>query len=370
MTAKPSHILAVNAGSSSVKFALFDSADPAKKLLSGSAAAASAVSDILREIESHSISLELAAIGHRIVNGGPRYRASALIDEMMLKTLREYESFDPDHLPEEIRLVEELRARFPEAPQIACFDTSFYEDLPRVAQQLPIPRRFEAKGVKRYGFHGLSYSYLMDEVARAQGETAARGKVVLAHLGSGVSLTAVRNGKPMDTSMGFTPASGVMMSTRSGDLDPGLAWYLSRTEGMDAKHFNDMVNHESGLLGVSERSADMHALLQEEDTDARAAEAVALFCYQVKKYIGALSAALGGLDMLVFAGGIGEKAPKIRARVCDGLDFLGVELDNAKNEASEMLISATTSRVAVFTFVTDEESVIAKETRRILQSNG
>jgi acetate kinase len=235
-----------------------------------------------------------------------------------------------------------------------------------VAQLLPIPRRYEAQGVRRYGFHGLSYAFLMGELARLAGAEAAQGRVILAHLGNGASLAAVRDGKPVDTSMSFTPTAGVPMSTRSGDLDPGLLWYLARTEGLDAKRFNEMVNFQSGLLGVSETSSDMHDLLEHEAGDVRAAEAVALFCYQVKKWIGAFAAALGGLDTLVFAGGIGENAPTVRARICDGLGFLGIELEEKRNAANEGVISAAAGRVPVRVIRTDEESMIAKTVCRVL----
>jgi acetate kinase len=205
----------------------------------------------------------------------------------------------------------------------------------------------------------------MGELARLAGP-AARGRVILAHLGNGASLAAVRDGKPVDTSMSFTPAAGVPMSTRSGDLDPGLLWYLARTEGFDAKRFNEMVNFESGLLGVSETSSDMHDLLDRETQDVRASDAVALFCYQVRKWIGGFAAALGGLDTLVFAGGIGEHAPLVRARICEGLGFLGIELEEKRNAANAGVISADAGRVAVRVIHTDEEWMIAHTVCRVL----
>jgi acetate kinase len=243
---------------------------------------------------------------------------------------------------------------------VACFDTAFHHDLPRVARLLPIPRRFEAKGVRRYGFHGLSYAYLMKELTRLAGPEAAQGRVILAHLGNGASLAAVLGGKSQDTSMSFTPTAGVPMSTRSGDLDPGLHWYLARTEGLDPKAFNEMVNFQSGLLGISETSSDMRVLLDHETQDVRAAEAVALFCYEVKKRIGAFAAALGGLDTLVFAGGIGENAPVVRARICEGLEFLGIGIDEKRNASNEGLISSSAGRVSVRVIHTDEELMIAE----------
>jgi acetate kinase len=235
-----------------------------------------------------------------------------------------------------------------------------------VARLLPIPRRYEAQGVRRYGFHGLSYAFLMGELGRLGRAEAAQGRVILAHLGSGASLAAMRDGKSVDTSMSFTPTAGVLMSTRSGDLDPGLVWYLARTDKMSAKQFNEMVNFQSGLLGVSETSSDMRDLLDRETQDVRAAEAVSLFCYQVKKWIGAFAAALGGLDTLVFAGGIGENAPTVRTRICDGLGFLGIELEEKRNVKNEGLISAADSRVAVRVIRTDEELVIARSVTDLL----
>ncbi len=334
-----SYILAVNAGSSSVKFALFDSNNLSKKIISGNInGAVSAATQIMKRIDECIDSAGLAAIGHRVVYGGPDCYAPAVIDEKMLGALREFQLLDQEHLPEEIRLIEEFRSLFPNVPQVACFDTAFHHDLPRVASVLPIPRKYEAAGVRRYGFHGLSYAFLMQQLVRIKGEAAAHGRIVLAHLGSGVSLSAVRGGKPIDTSMAFTPASGVPMSTRSGDIDPGLAWYLARKNSMDAKQFNEMVTRASGLLGISETSGDMKTLLDSEANDPRAAEAIALFCYQIKKCIGAYAAALGGLDTLVFTGGMGENAPKIRKSVCEGLGFLGIEIDGGKNDANEARI--------------------------------
>jgi acetate kinase len=325
--------------------------------------AVGALMDWIEERREHDV---LTAVGHRVVHGGPKYSRPQRITAEMVEELHRLSPFDPEHLPEEILLTEAFHRRFPDLPQVACFDTAFHHDLPRVARVLPIPRRYEAQGVRRYGFHGLSYAFLMEELARLAGAKAAQGRVILAHLGNGASLAAVRDGESIDTSMSFTPAAGVPMSTRSGDLDPGLLWYLARTEGFDAKRFNEMVNFQSGLLGVSETSSDMRDLLACETRDVRAAEAVALFCYQVKKWIGAFAAALGGLDTLVFAGGIGEKAPTVRARICDGLGFFGIELEEKRNAANEGVISAVARRVAVRVIRTDEEWMIAKTVCRVL----
>jgi acetate kinase len=391
--AKP-HILTINGGSSSIKFALFEAGDPLARILEGaldrigqpeaafrakgskpednfsrSVTApdhTAAVGVLMDWIEERGGREKLTAVGHRVVHGGPKYSEPQRITAEMVQELHRLSPFDPDHLPEEILLTEAFHRRFPDLPQVACFDTAFHHDLPRVARLLPIPRRYEAQGVRRYGFHGLSYAFLMGELARLAGTKAAQGRVVLAHLGNGASLAAVRDGKSVDTSMSFTPTAGIPMSTRSGDLDPGLAWYLARTEKMSAKQFNEMVNFQSGLLGVSETSSDMRDLLDREAQDARAAEAVALFCYQVRKWIGAFAAALGGLDTLVFAGGIGENAPAVRARICDGLGFLGIELDQRRNAANEGVISTAAGRVAVRVIHTDEELMIARTVCRVL----
>jgi acetate kinase len=284
----------------------------------------------------------------------------------MIEDLRGLSSFDPEHMPEELILIEAFSHRFPDVPQVACFDTAFHHDLPRVARLLPIPRRYEAQGLRRYGFHGLSYSFLMDELARVAGATAARGRVILAHLGSGASLAAVHHGKSVDTSMGLTPAAGVPMSTRSGDLDPGLIAHLARTEHMTPEQFNEMVNFQSGLLGISETSSDMRELIDHETQDARAAEAVSVFCYQVKKWVGAFAAAMGGVDTLVFSGGIGGNAPIVRARTCEGLGFLGIALDPQRNAQSAPLISPDTGAVPVRVMHTNEALVIAKSVMAIL----
>ncbi len=381
-------ILTINGGSSSIKFALFEAGDSLQRILDGrieriglpeatlrvkgvnpadnfSRLVAApdhtvAVGALMDWIAERSGRDELSAVGHRVVHGGPKYYKPQRITAEMVEELRRLSPFDPDHMPEEILLTEAFHRRFPHLPQVACFDTAFHHDLPRVAQLLPIPRRYEAQGVRRYGFHGLSYAFLMEELARLGDPAATTGLVILGHLGNGASLAAVRDGKPVDTSMSFTPTAGVPMSTRSGDLDPGLVWYLARVDKMSAKQFNEMVNFHSGLLGISETSSDMRDLLDSATQDVRAAEAVALFCYQVKKWIGGFAAALGGLDTLVFAGGIGENAPAVRTRICDGLEFLGITIEEKRNAANEGVISAAASRVAVRVIRTDEERMIAK----------
>lgn len=397
MESEACHILTINGGSSSIKFALFEACEPQRRVLRGGidrigrpdatfAVAgvdqtadvsrslkapdhAAAVAELMAWVEQSAGREPLTAVGHRVVHGGPHYSSPQRITPELLEELHRLSSFDPEHLPEEIMLAKAFHHRFPNLPQVACFDTAFHHDLPRVAQLLPIPRRYEAQGVRRYGFHGLSYTFLMQELARLLGPEAAQGRVVLAHLGSGASLAAVRDGRPIDTSMSFTPTAGVPMGTRSGDLDPGLLCYLARTDGLDPTQLSQMVTSQSGMLGVSETSSDMRDLLERAPHDVRAREAVALFCYQVKKWIGAFAAAIGGLDVVVFAGGIGENAPDIRSRVCEGLGFLGIELDEARNSpvgGDGGVISAAQGRVDVRVIHTDEERVIAQMTGQVL----
>ncbi len=324
-----------------------------------------AVRSLMHWLDGRVGSCRLIAVGHRVVHGGPNYWEPQRITQEMTGELGRLRSFDPEHLPEEILLIDAFKKRFPEVPQIVCFDTAFHHDMPRVAQILPIPRRYEIKGLHRYGFHGLSYSYLMEELNRLD-PVAARGRVILAHLGNGASMAAVHQGKCIDTSMAFTPAAGLVMGTRSGDIDPGLLSFLSRSENMTAPQFDRMVNHESGLLGVSETSSDMRELLKLETTDFRAAEAVALFCYQARKWIGSFAAALGGVDTLVFAGGIGENSPVVRSRICQGLDFLGIEIDESHNAKSVGVISSKKGRVSIRVIRTNEELMIARSAVRVL----
>jgi acetate kinase len=331
---------------------------------------AAAVQVLIEQLEQTGRGLSIQAIGHRVVHGGSRHTNPEVLSAAVIQELRRLSPYDPEHLPAELTLIEALGVRYPTVPQIACFDTGFHQHLPPVARLVAIPRRYEKEGIRRYGFHGLSYAYLMEELERVAGREAARGKVILAHLGNGASLAAVREGVSIDTTMGFTPASGLPMSTRSGDLDPGLVSYLSKTEGMTADQFHHMVNAQSGLLGLSELSSDLRDLLAQESRDTRAAEAVAVFCYQGKKWIGAYAAALGGLDQLVFSGGIGEHASVVRARMCDGLAFLGIQLDPARNEAHDAVISGPGSRVTVRVIHTDEERHIAQSVCRLLSVAG
>ncbi|WP_042777912.1 acetate/propionate family kinase [Sinorhizobium fredii] len=308
----------------------------------------------------------IAAVGHRVVHGGLKYQAPEEIDDAMLGELRRLRQFAPEHLPTELDIISACRERLGGVLQVACFDTAFHWNMPAIARVLPIPRRFNAEGVVRYGFHGISYTHILQSLRGDVPEQAQKGRLIFAHLGNGASLAAIRDGRSIDTTMGFTPAAGIPMSTRSGDLDPGIFLYLLTNSGVDAAGFDRMMNHQAGLLGVSETSGDLRDLLNREESDDRAAEAAALFCYSVKKQIGAYAAALGGLDVLVFTGGVGQHSSVIRQRICDNLGFLGIELDPALNASAATVISAAGAGVEVRVIAADEEAVIANAVKAIL----
>lgn len=312
----------------------------------------------------------LIAVAHRIVHGGPRFSAPRMLDVATRSELRRLIPFAPGHLPAEIALVDAMVEHNPFIPQVGCFDTDFHRSLPPVAALLAIPRRFHAMGIRRYGFHGISCTGLMHELARRGDPTAVHGAVILAHLGGGSSLAAVRDGVGIDTSMGFTPASGLPMGTRSGDLDPGLPGFLARTEGMTPAGFDRMVHEESGLLGLSGTGSDMRDLLALEPADPRAREAVDLYCYRTMKAIGGFAAALGGLDTLVFTGGIGEHCPTVRSRICGGLAFLGVTLDAVRNADNAPVLSVASGRVRVLRIPADEAGTLARLAMQFLGLHG
>ncbi len=391
MPASRTSILTINGGSSTIRFALYAADASLRVLLSGKVDRVgttgtrlsvsvppeqiadsrnldatdlrATVTFLLSWLEAQPAFATVKAVGHRVVHG-MAHTAPELITPPLLAELHRITPFSPQHLPTEIALITAIQERHPRLPQVACFDTAFHRGMPPVAKRLPVPRRYQAEGVERYGFHGLSYEFLMEELVRQGDPAAKRGRVILAHLGNGASLAAVRDGKSIDTSMGFTPTSGLMMSTRTGDLDPGVSYYLAQTAQLSAAQLQHMLNHESGLLGVSESSSDVRDLLAREGDDVRAAEALALFCYQAKKWLGSYAAVLGGLDTLVFAGGIGENAPLIRARICEGLEFLGIELDASCNAKNTGVISTESSRVTVRVIRTDEELMIARSVLR------
>jgi acetate kinase len=388
-------ILTINGGSSSIKFALFSLTPQLRRLFGGQienvgtpGAMLKATRDNTSEVVLHPIAAAtfhdgiqgvldylrqrigtsaIVAIGHRIVKGGANLVDNQLITQEVIAELRRVQTLDLDHLPRELALLDAFVSAFPKIPQIACFDTAFHKDMPRIAQLLPIPRHYLNSGVRRFGFHGLSYTYLMSELAAVAGEEVASGRVILAHLGSGASMAAVHNGKPIDTTMAFTPTAGLVMGTRPGDIDPGLLVYLMRDQKLSTDDMDKFISQACGLIGVSETSADMRDLLAARSSDSRAAEAVQLFCYQAKKHLCALTSTLGGLDMLVFSGGIGERSPEVRAGICKGLNFLGLEINSSRNERGCDVISSDQSRAAIRIIPTDEEIVIARIACSILQ---
>lgn len=393
------HFLTINTGSSSLKAGLYDAtsehdvrqdvwaiaerigqADSRLRIgrqadgttafdwegaLADHAAALQMLLDWLRQ--NHQ-STTLDAIGHRVVYGGKRYREPHVITDGLLADLQVLVPVDPDHLPQALSVIQLLTRAYPAIPQVACFDTAFHRGMPRVAQMYALPRRLVDDGVIRYGFHGLSYEYIVRQLRRL--DPASGGRLIVAHLGNGASMAAIRDGSSLDTTMGFTPTGGLVMGTRSGDLDPGVLLYLLQSQGMTANALSHLVNRDAGLLGVSETSADMQDLLSRENTDLRAAEAIDLFCYQARKFVGALAAVLGGLDTLVFTGGIGEHAAPIRARICAGLEFLDIALDGERNARQAPIISRDGSPVLVRVIKTDEDIMIATHTYRLFAAKG
>ncbi len=390
-------IFTINTGSSSLKVALYAVGREETRLLSGEVERigisgsrlrltdahrvtlidqegdlpdhGAALEAVLAWLRGHRPDLTFDAVGHRVVHGGSHYSEPHRVAPALLAILQELVPLAPDHLPQAIQAMQAAGRAYPDLPQVACFDTAFHRRMPRTAQMYPLPRHLGDEGVVRYGFHGLSYESIIQELRAVAPEEAA-GRVIIAHLGNGASMAAVRGGSSIDTTMGFTPAGGLMMGTRSGDLDPGVLLYLLVERGMTPTALNELVNRQAGLLGVSGVSADMRDLLARESTDVPAAEAIALFCSQARKYLGALVAALGGLDTLVFTGGIGEHAASVRLRICEGLEFLGIRLDPRSNAAHTPVISRQGSAVTVRVMQTDEDLMIARHTKRVIEMSG
>lgn len=380
------HLLIINGGSSSIKFAIYATQPVPAPILEGALESIGsghaklhfhqhqvnksesitigaidfdgAVKYLIRWFAGRDEFSGVCAAGHRLVYG-MKHAAAERITPALLDELHKNAPYDPEHLPTEIKLIRAVADGHPALLQVACFDAAFHNTMPRVANLLPIPRKYYDMNIRRYGFHGLSYSYLAQQLNIIESNTAAKRKVILAHLGNGASLAAIKDGKSIDTTMGLTPASGLVMSTRTGDIDPGVAWYLMKIKKMSYQQFNYMINHESGLLGVSETTSDMRELVRRKNTDPRAADAFELFCYQTKKFIGAYAAVLEGLDTLVFSGGIGEHLPEVRDRICDGLGFLGLELDHIKNTNNDAIISTASSHITVRIIPTDEQLMMA-----------
>jgi acetate kinase len=388
-------ILTINAGSSSLKAAIYD-IDRTERLMfavqverigrSGSQMRIidgdrvtvldrtadlddheTAARGFLEWLELHRPEAAPNAVGHRIVHGGRTHRAPHVLTADLLTDLQKLVPIDPDHLPQALAVIQVTNERYPGIPQVACFDTAFHRAMPRLAQIYPRPQALAEGGVIRYGFHGLSCEFIV-QALRAIDAREAQGRIIIAHLGNGASITAVREGVSMDTTMGFTPTGGIMMGTRSGDLDPGVLLHLLEAQGTSPVALNRLVNHEAGLLGVSGLSGDMRDLLVKEATDPHAADAVALFCYLARKSIGALAAVLGGLDTLIFTAGIGEHAAPVRKRICHGLEFLGLDLDAERNDRHRPIISSDDSGVVVRVMKTDEDLMIARHVRHLLST--
>jgi acetate kinase len=391
----PDALLVLNAGSSSLKFSVFLPGDPPQPLLRGQLDGllthprfrARDATTVVAEKEwqagtrlGHQGAIEflfswgrdgvlsghrIEAVGHRVVHGGIRFSAPALIDDATVAELESLVPLAPLHQPHNVAAIRAVAAMAPDVRQVACFDTAFHRTQPAVAQAFALPRRFADEGVRRYGFHGLSYEYVASVLPEIDAR-AAHGRTVVAHLGNGASMCAMENGQSIATTMSFTALDGLVMGTRCGAIDPGVLLYLIDRHGMSARALEQLLYEESGLLGVSGTSSDMRALLA--SADPRAAEALDLFVYRIGRELGSLAAALGGLDAVVFTGGIGENAAGIRARVCRDASWLGLELDEPANRAGGPCISTTASGVSAWVVPTDEELMIARHTRRVLAS--
>jgi acetate kinase len=387
-------VLTINSGSSSLKWSLYKMGTAETRVLSGSLeriglrggrsqvrdADGRMLVDERREFPDHDAALKtlldwlderfpgrpVDAVGHRVVHGGPTYTEPSLITSDLYETLETIVRLAPEHLPHELKAIDTIRRLFPTMKQVACFDTAFHRHMPEVAQRIPLPRSLWHEGVLRYGFHGLSYEYIITKLRELAGDDAANGRVLIAHLGNGASMAAVRDGKSIDTTMGLTPAGGLMMGTRSGDLDPGILIYLLEEKERKPSTIDYLVNQRSGLIGVSGTSSDMRDLLEHEAADPHAAQAVEMFCYQARKFVAAMASTLAGLDTFVFTAGVGTNAPEVRQRICAGLEFMGIHIDPARNDANAPVISTDESPVTVRVMKTDEELTIARHTYKLL----
>jgi acetate kinase len=388
------NILTINSGSSSMKFALYALGKTERLVLKGELGRIGVSRGFLevkdhdnRELTDQKLNLpdhetalktffgwmngheegkDLHAVGHRLVHGGTDHVKPQRVSPALIEDLKQLVPLAPDHLPDEIKALEAVHQLFPDLPQVACFDTAFHRCMPQVAERYALPGSLYQEGLRRFGFHGLSCEYILQELAQEAGAPAASGKLIVAHLGNGASMTAIEAGRSLDTTMGLTPTGGLVMSTRSGDMDPGVIIYLLQEKGMTPEAVNQLVNRQAGLLGASGFSPDMQDLLAQRDTKPEAALAVDLFCYQARKFTGALAAALGGIDTFVFTGGIGENSAIIRARICEPLEFLGIRLDRALNEGNSPVISRQDSPITVRVMKTNEELMIARHTRALI----
>jgi acetate kinase len=384
--------LIVNTGSSSIKLAVFDDTGMDEATVSASAerlgrgettleirprnrdevsrtrvdSLAGAIGAFLDWLEEEGQLEQLEAIGHRVVHGGTSYSSPVVVDDRVRNDLEHLISIDPEHLPRALACIKAVGQRLPQTPQVACFDTAFHQAMPSETMHLSVPRGLFERGVRRYGFHGLSYEYIVQELGRIDPESDAK-RTIIAHLGNGASMAAVREGKSIDTTMGMTPTGGLMMGTRSGDLDPGVVLAVMHMEDYDAEGMNQLLNKESGMIGISGVSGDMRDLLDAESTNERAALAVSMFCLSARKQIGAFTAVLGGLDRLVFSGGIGEHAAPVRSRICAGFEYLGLSIHKEANAENREVVSTGSSRVEVRIVRTDEDAMIARHTRDLIR---
>lgn len=370
-------ILSVNAGSSSLKVSVFerDFLESARDSLAieDIEPTLHALEQAVQQVQNwlqNTLSLQpgdIEAIGHRVVHGGEKYSSAERITPDLLAYLASITPLAPNHMPSALAALNAFQQTYPQVQHVACFDTSFFHSVPEVAKTLPIPLTLQKEShIRRYGFHGLSYAGLLDSFQQHEGSVAANGRVIMLHLGSGASVAATKNGQPIDMTMGFTPISGIMMSTRSGDLEPGVLTFLANEKGMSTDQISHLLSHESGLLGVSETTADMHVLLDTQNQNPKGALAVELFCYKIKKTIGAYAAALGGVDSIIFSGGIGERSAEIRRRICQDLEFLGIVIDEQRNQGNERLISSDQSNVGVHVILAREDHSIITQTLEVI----
>ena len=393
MPNRRSAILVVNCGSSSLKFAVFGLTEGLARLVWGSASGigtsqgrlqmssaqgtvddhparladhATAIEKVDTLLQQQTSRLDLVGIGHRVVHGGPDCDCPQRIDASLLDRLHALVPLAPLHLPHNLAGITAMRTQFPDVPQLACFDTAFHHGLPAVARHTGLPREYAAQGVRRYGFHGLSYEFIVDDLRRRHGPAALDERLIVAHLGNGASMAAIRHGRSVETTMGFSALGGMPMGTRSGDLDPGILLYLAGHDGLDAAEIEELLYRRSGLLGLSGVSADMRELLTHREDTPEATQAVDFFCHRARHFIGALSAALGGLDRLIFTGGIGANSPAIRAQICAGMGYLGITLEEGRNRTPGPVISADEGPVRVEAVATDEERMIARHVQRTL----
>lgn len=305
-----------------------------------------------------------AGVGHRVVHGGADFREPTLMNGKMVEKLEKLSTLAPEHLPHEIKAIKIIKEKYPELKQVACFDTAFHQNMPIVSKRYPLPEKYWQEGIKRYGFHGLSYEYILQELEKETGRDIINERIIIAHLGNGASMAAVRDGKSYDTTMGFTPAGGLMMGTRSGDLDPGVVIYLMNEKGLNISDINKLINEKAGLLGISGSSPDMKVLLSDQGNNSKLA--VEMFCHYARKYLGALAGAMGGLDTLIFTAGIGENSPEIRKRISKNFDYMGLKLDDKRNDNNEKIISTDDSKTTVRVMETNEELMIARHARNII----